>query len=376
MRRQPNAKRISLTDESLLRNIHLDSIEQGHFSAALKTISERFGYACSNLEIRDTREPVKYGVIHESMFGISDVQSAFSIEGYVGSDCCLPVLESLPIGGILHEQASIRSQFLKVRSNREWVDYLGVNYSSTIGCLLLRSGPLVVKCSLSKSTRDRSLLTNADRERLLSALAHVGIAARSYLTIYGRDLQLIAELGGDTSVPGICLVNRADRVLAMNQTAQKLLRDNPNFFYQLPYLIFNNDSAARDFLSAKAKAFGGKSCVASFAVRSAANDSLTSVTCSSLPNINSLENSLECELILVTFSAETKENTSQPITQVQYGFTKAEAKVAQLLCDGLPPKSIARRNDVSVATIRAQIQSLLRKTQTKRQSELLITLFK
>ncbi len=377
MQKEQDARDAEFSDKSLLHNIYLDSIEQGHFSSALKTISERLGYTSSNLEIRDIREPITFGTLHESAFGISDTQSAVSNEIYVGSDCCLPVLESLPIGGILDERASIRSQFLKVPSNREWVDYLAIDYTSTIGSLLLRSGSLIVKCSFSKSKKDRSLLTDKDRERLLSVLTHIGIAARSYLRVYGRDLQLVAEPGGHISIPGICLVNRANRVLAINQAAQRLFFENPDFSYRVPNLIFHSDSAARDFALARMQVFGGKSSAFSFVVRNTLSHSSTSIVCSSLPNINSHDSSSPCELMLVTFSSEAKEDNAQPrVTQMKYGFTKAEAKVAQMLCEGLPPKSIASRNDVSVGTVRAQIQSLLRQTQTQRQSELLITLFK
>ncbi len=53
-----------------------------------------------------------------------------------------------------------------------------------------------------------------------------------------------------------------------------------------------------------------------------------------------------------------------------FDLTPAESSVALQLCSGLPPKEIARNLGVSVATVRSQVSSLLTKTGTRRQVEL------
>ncbi|CAA0091798.1 Uncharacterised protein [BD1-7 clade bacterium] len=69
-------------------------------------------------------------------------------------------------------------------------------------------------------------------------------------------------------------------------------------------------------------------------------------------------------------------NSGQPITRKEllmelFDLTKAECKVAAAMITGKDPKEIAQDNGVSINTIRSQIQSLLLKTGTNRQGELI-----
>jgi len=57
-----------------------------------------------------------------------------------------------------------------------------------------------------------------------------------------------------------------------------------------------------------------------------------------------------------------------------FGFTDAEVRVAAGLLEGLAPATIAARHGVALSTVRSQIRSLLQKTGTRRQSELLLAL--
>lgn len=54
----------------------------------------------------------------------------------------------------------------------------------------------------------------------------------------------------------------------------------------------------------------------------------------------------------------------------RFRLSKAEARVAKLLADGLAPRVIADRLHVSIHTIRSQLQSIFQKTDTCRQAEL------
>lgn len=54
-----------------------------------------------------------------------------------------------------------------------------------------------------------------------------------------------------------------------------------------------------------------------------------------------------------------------------FGFTQAEAQVAKLICEGLPPGSIANELKKSVETVREQLSTCYQKTKTKGQVELI-----
>lgn len=54
----------------------------------------------------------------------------------------------------------------------------------------------------------------------------------------------------------------------------------------------------------------------------------------------------------------------------RFKLSKAEARVATLLSDGLAPRMIADRLNVSIHTVRSQLQAIFSKTDTSRQAEL------
>jgi DNA-binding CsgD family transcriptional regulator len=54
----------------------------------------------------------------------------------------------------------------------------------------------------------------------------------------------------------------------------------------------------------------------------------------------------------------------------RFRLSKAEARVATLLADGLAPRMIADRLNVSIHTVRSQLQAIFNKTDTSRQAEL------
>lgn len=54
----------------------------------------------------------------------------------------------------------------------------------------------------------------------------------------------------------------------------------------------------------------------------------------------------------------------------RFKLSKAEARVAKLLAEGLAPRIIADRLHVSIHTVRSQLQSIFQKTDTCRQAEL------
>lgn len=73
-------------------------------------------------------------------------------------------------------------------------------------------------------------------------------------------------------------------------------------------------------------------------------------------------------------------NVAAPITHAglpielrlrrRFRLSKAEARVAKLLAEGLAPRVIAEKLNVSIHTVRSQLQSIFQKTETSRQAEL------
>ena len=64
-------------------------------------------------------------------------------------------------------------------------------------------------------------------------------------------------------------------------------------------------------------------------------------------------------------------NFPDTVLRQLYGLTMAETEIANGLLTGFPPEAIAGLRGVSVGTVRSQIKSLLLKTETRRQTDLL-----
>ena len=80
---------------------------------------------------------------------------------------------------------------------------------------------------------------------------------------------------------------------------------------------------------------------------------------------------------LVAFAApdlaQTSSSAGLPVElrlRRRFRLSKAEARVATLLSDGLAPRMIADKLNVSIHTVRSQLQAIFSKTDTSRQAEL------
>ena len=75
--------------------------------------------------------------------------------------------------------------------------------------------------------------------------------------------------------------------------------------------------------------------------------------------------------VLYVRDPEVQQTTSAALLADVYGLTAAEAKVLQSLIQGKRLEDMARDFKVSINTLRTHLKSIFRKTDTKRQSELL-----
>lgn len=71
-----------------------------------------------------------------------------------------------------------------------------------------------------------------------------------------------------------------------------------------------------------------------------------------------------------SLSGETANMPIEMRLRRRFKLSKAEARVAKLLAEGLAPRIIADRLHVSIHTVRSQLQSIFQKTDTCRQAEL------
>jgi DNA-binding CsgD family transcriptional regulator len=84
------------------------------------------------------------------------------------------------------------------------------------------------------------------------------------------------------------------------------------------------------------------------------------------------ENSPDRAAVMVDLSLALEPNPA--VLQRIFDLTQAEASLAVNISRGEMPTAIARRNGVTIATIRSQLASIFAKTKTQRQAELVALL--
>ncbi|WP_308464618.1 helix-turn-helix transcriptional regulator [Acinetobacter bereziniae] len=76
-------------------------------------------------------------------------------------------------------------------------------------------------------------------------------------------------------------------------------------------------------------------------------------------------------IMLTLYSPTYAPNIDAHLLSAAFNLTTAESKVALSLLDGFLLKEIAQKNHVNIDTVRKQLQSIFKKTDTNRQSELM-----
>ena len=83
----------------------------------------------------------------------------------------------------------------------------------------------------------------------------------------------------------------------------------------------------------------------------------------------SLFNDHVCAAIFISNPDHSKPSLAKALRQL-YGLTQAEAEVLKNIADGMPLSAITETRRVSMNTARTQLKSIMQKTGTKRQAEL------
>jgi DNA-binding CsgD family transcriptional regulator len=86
------------------------------------------------------------------------------------------------------------------------------------------------------------------------------------------------------------------------------------------------------------------------------------------------ESELSCPKTLIIIDQSEEVGPAEAVLKQTFGLTSAEARIAIGLCRGQELKEIAASHGVTESTVRSQLKSILSKTETHRQSELIALL--
>jgi DNA-binding CsgD family transcriptional regulator len=184
-----------------------------------------------------------------------------------------------------------------------------------------------------------------------------------------------AEAMADANPTAIFVVQADGTVQHLNAAAKSLLRNSEG-------LIFDNNHLAatdphtnhimgklfRELMLLPASPFANRPTRVLAIPRSAEKRPLQAIV---MPFPAPQKHNSSAVLLLLVSDPEKKSVVPDEVLRALYGLTPAEAEIANGLLTGHSPKTISKHRHVSVTTIRQQIKSMLQKTGTTRQSDMI-----
>jgi len=183
-----------------------------------------------------------------------------------------------------------------------------------------------------------------------------------------------AEAMADASTTPTFLLNGESEVLHANSAARQLLKDSDGFLTRLGFLIAAKPAMRASFRAliqqtqARGWSLGGVAAPKSFALERTSHKRPLQLLAAPISGYR-----VGAVLLLAT-DPDKPVVLRDDVLRTHYKLTPAEIEIANGLLTGYALEEIAALRQVSVSTIRDQVKSILAKTNTGRQTELVALL--
>jgi DNA-binding CsgD family transcriptional regulator len=242
--------------------------------------------------------------------------------------------------------------------------------------------PLVgrLKGVMAAARRHREGDFNAQQQRIFSAYSvHLARAMQISLRLveFGKINTALETLLDDFTF-GIVLLDKKKRVLHANSCAKTIL-DNKSPLLLDDARLTHRNPVQHEMLEQRID------IATSSPLSAAADTSVLSITTDDghnrieiavMPLRASMFAGIDNSAAVVVYLLHSghRRQSVRKLLQHKFGLSAAETRCAELLREGHSLEHIAKRLNVSINTIRTQIQALFQKTDTKRQAELVAVL--
>jgi DNA-binding CsgD family transcriptional regulator len=255
-----------------------------------------------------------------------------------------------------------------------WLRRLGV--LDAMSACIFREGDVLAKLDFLRPI-DAPLYGDAELAFTRRLLPHLQRATAIHRRLQVADLQQSgAEHTLDRLAVGVLLLDRRGRTTFANRSAQQMLAPRDGLFLDATGRLVASragDRSRLERLVAGACATGtGAGEEPGGALRVARPSLRTAFTVLVAPlRLRAIALLPEVPAAVVFLSNGERELEVEQLLADLYGLTRAEARVAKLLVDGLKVDEIANRQDVTTATVRTHVRRVLEKTETRGQSDLI-----
>lgn len=204
--------------------------------------------------------------------------------------------------------------------------------------------------------------------RYQHALEVVQAEAANLANTLWLDLDVLTALA-ERITTGVMVVDASGRINFANAIARESVRAAADLAIEGEHLLSHNPRVARRLTDALSQAVQSKPRATRIPSASPHGDMDIFVT--PLPTSRGFaRDTRRLALLLVGARDRFDAMPSRDDLQSLFDLTPAESKVALMLCAGSAPKEIARDLHVSITTVRSHLASLLAKTGTSRQVQL------
>jgi DNA-binding CsgD family transcriptional regulator len=227
-------------------------------------------------------------------------------------------------------------------------------------------------------TERQGHITAPEREVFASLAPHVRAAVRTQTALEGNGAVLLAGAMEALSMSAF-VCDRTGMVRELTPSAEQLVLGNRGLQLKEGRLRASQASDTRELddairIAASGHVRPGAPLLRAVIVRSSDQETAPLVLdVISLP-AHATELTFTPRVLIVARGAKAANQRKAAILQTVYDMTSAESDIALQLCAGNTPETIAALRKVAIGTVRAQIKSLLAKTGSKRQIELVARL--
>lgn len=216
----------------------------------------------------------------------------------------------------------------------------------------------------------RPQLDHETRELLTMIMPHLQTALQVRRMIGAAEYRArTAETLLDTTPTASILLDNKSRVVYMNKAAQTLTLEGDGLRLQTDRLTPSDASHRTAFQSLVRNASDQRATGAAIALERPSGKRALQVLVTPFRNADPYHSSASV-LVLAT-DPERVVHFPDAILRALYGVTPAETEIANGLLTGFSLDEVAMLRKVSVTTVRSQMKSLLGKTDTRRQGDLI-----
>ena len=256
---------------------------------------------------------------------------------------------------------------------QEWLSHLGIYHM--VGAVFPAADGAIGVLGIHRS-RESGAYTPSERRQVAVVLPHLQRALRlrhrgaATLQAHAPALQALDRIDtGVLVVDGVCIIHQASAM------AERLLRDNSELGVVAGRLALAQP-ALQDTLLAMVRA----------ALGIASGNAARAAAALCIPRLNRLplalevmplrasSLSLEQQPAVLIFIRDPEAPIAAERVRELFGLTRTEAAVAAALGRGSAPDAIAAGMGIGLATVRSHLKSILAKTGTHRQAELVTLL--